>query len=137
ADETIVVTTPNIAAAADGYSIIKILLEMEPNSKIGIITNQVASMYHSKNVYNRINSAVAKYLKTGLGDLGYIIEDPKVEAANQARKPLLLEFPESEAAKNVVAIAETVLHGEVFRNQVKESSFEDLMGALKRSFAGV
>ena len=35
ADEIIVVTTPNIAAAADGYSIIKILLEMEPGSKLG------------------------------------------------------------------------------------------------------
>ncbi len=137
ADETIVVTTPNIAAAADGYSIIKILLEMEPQSKIGVVANQVASMYHSKNVFNRINAAAIKHLNTPLGDLGFIIEDPKVEAANQARKPLLMEHPDCEAAKNIMAIAETVLHGEVFRNQVKESSFEDLMGALKRSFAGV
>ncbi|MFH0795251.1 MAG: P-loop NTPase, partial [bacterium] len=49
ADEVIVVTTSNIAAAADAFSIIKILREMEPNSKIGLITNQAENHYHSKN----------------------------------------------------------------------------------------
>ncbi len=137
ADEVVVVTTPNIAAAADAYSIIKILLEMEPNSKIGLIANQVESMYHSKNVFNRINAAAQKYLKTSLGDLGYLIADPKIPAANQVRKPFVMESPDSEAARGFTAIAETILHGEVFRNDRKESSFEDLMGALRRSVVGV
>lgn len=137
ADEVIVVSTPNIASAADGYSITKILLEMEPNSKIGIVTNQVKSMYHGKNVFNRINGAASKHLGRELNDLGYIIEDPQILAANQMRKPFVLEYPRSEAARCMAYIAMTVLHGEVFRNDMKESSFEDLMGALKRSFAGV
>jgi len=136
ADEVIVVTTPNLAAAADGYSIIKILLEMEPNSKIGLIANQVQSMYHSKNVYNRINAAVQKHLNTTLGDLGYVVTDSNIEAASQSRKPIMMEHPDCEPSRNIRAIAETILHGEVFRNHGKESGFEDLMGALKRSFAG-
>jgi flagellar biosynthesis protein FlhG len=137
ADEIIVVTTPNIAAAADGYSIVKILLEMEPHSKIGLIANQVQSMYHSKNVFNRIDEAAGKYLRAKLGDLGYVIDDPAVQKANQMRRPLKLEFPESEAARCIDAIAETVLHEEVFRNERKESCFEDMMGALKRTVVGV
>lgn len=137
ADEIVVVTTPNIAAAADGYSIIKILLQMEPKSRIGVICNQVKNMYHSKNVFNRINTAAAKYLKAPLGDLGYIIEDNHVSAANQIRKPFMLEYQYSEAAQCVKAIAETILHDGIFRNERKDSCFEDLMGALKRTVVGV
>jgi len=138
ADEIIVVTTPNIAAAADGYSIIKILLEMEPTSKIGLVANMAQNMYHSKNVFNRINSATKKYLRYPLGDLGYIVTDPHVEAACQARKPLVLEYPGCEASKCIRALADTILNTNVFVNtEKKESSFEDLMGALKRTVVGV
>jgi flagellar biosynthesis protein FlhG len=137
ADEIIVVTTPNIAAAADGYSIIKILLEMEPKSKIGVIANQVKNMYHSKNVFNRLNTAVSKHLKTPLGDLGYVVDDPHVMAANQVRKPFKLEYRHCEAAQCLDAIASTILHSGIFKNDRKESCFEDLMGALKRTVVGV
>lgn len=137
ADEVIVVTTPNIAAAADGYSMIKILTEMEPNSKIGLIANQVKNMYHSKNVFNRINAASVKYLKSQLGDLGYIVEDPHVKAANQIRKPFKLEYGFCEASKCIDSIAEIILNTDVFKNNRKESCFEDLMGALKRTVVGV
>lgn len=137
ADEIIVVTTPNIAAAADGYSIVKILLEMEPNSKIGLIANMVQNMYHSKNVYNRINTACKKYLRYPLGDLGFIVTDNHIEAACQTRRPVFLEYPTSEASKCIRAIANTVLNTKVFVNERKQSSFDDLMGALKRTVVGV
>jgi flagellar biosynthesis protein FlhG len=137
ADEIIVVTTPNIAAAADGYSIIKILLEMEPNAKIGLVANMAQSMYHSKNVFNRINAAARKYLHYSLGDLGFIVQDPRVETSCQTRRPLLIDYPQCEAAKCIRAIAETVLNTSVFVNDRKDSAFGDLMGALKRTVVGV
>ncbi len=136
ADEIIVVTTSNVAAAADAYSIIKILLEMEPNSKIGLVTNEVGNMYHSKNVFYRINMAVEKYLNYSLGDLGYIVTDDFVQAANQLRKPLLLSYPTSSAAQCIKAITDTILSDKVFVNKRKESSFKDLMGALRRTMVG-
>ena len=136
ADEIIAVTTPNIAAAADAYSIIKILLGMEPNSKIGLVTNEVGNMYHSKNVFNRINVASQKYLKYSIGDLGYIVSDDYIKAANQTRKPLLLSYPESPSAKCIKHITETIMHDKIFVNQRKDSSFQDLMGALRRTMAG-
>jgi flagellar biosynthesis protein FlhG len=137
ADEIIVVATPSIASAADGYSIIKILLEMEPNAKIGVVANMAQNMYHSKNVFNRINTATQKYLRYSLGDLGYIVNDPRVEASCQTRKPLVLGYPNCEAAKCVRAIADTIMNTNVFVNERKESSFGDLMGALKRTVVGV
>lgn len=137
ADEIIVVTTPNIAAAADGYSIIKILFEMEPNAKIGLVTNMVNNMYHSKNIYNRINTTTKQYLGKSVGDLGFVVGDPHVEASCQTRKPLMLEYPYSEAAKCVRAITETILNDKVFVNRNKDSAFGDLMGQLKRTMVGM
>jgi len=137
ADEIILVTTPNIAAAADGYSVAKILWEMEPNAKIGVVANQVKNMYHSKNVFNRLNAATTKYLRRELGDLGFVVEDPHVPAANQTRKPFKLEYGFCEASQCLEAIADTILNSSVFRNNKKQSSFEDLMGALKRTVVGV
>jgi len=137
ADEIIVITTPNVVAAADAYSIIKILLSMEPNAKIGLVTNEVGNMYHSKNVFNRINTTTEKYLEYSLGDLGYIESDEYVRAANQLRKPLLLSFPESSAALSIKRITDTILNDKVFVNMRKDSSFQDLMGAVRRTMAGV
>ena len=134
ADEIVIVTTPDLAAASDGFSIIKVLLEMEPRSKIGVIANQVASMYQSKNVFNRLSSLVDKHLKYRLGDLGYIIEDPNIKSSNRLHKVFKIEHANSPAAHCLNTVAETILHAEVFRNERKESAFRGLIGALKRTF---
>lgn len=136
ADEVIVVTTPNVAATVDGYSIIKILREMDPRGKIGLVTNQVTNMYHAKNVFNRLDAASRKYLSYELGDLGYVVNDEVVKQANQARKPLLMMNPHAPAARCLSQVAETTLNAKVFKNQSKQSSFHDLMGALKRTMVG-
>lgn len=136
ADEVMTVATPNVASAADCYSIIKILLSMDPRARIGLVTNQVGNMYHSKNVFNRINAATQKYLKYSLEDLGYILNDEFIQAANQQRKPLMLSYTQSPSANCIRRITDTILSEKVFVNRKKESSFGDLMGALKRTMAG-
>ncbi len=135
ADEVMVVSTPNIAASADAFSIIKIMLEMEPNSKVGFLVNMVENQYHSRNVFNRVNTAVRKYLKYSLGYLGYVVYDHHMQASNQIRRPLMFAYPESPSARCISNIVDTILRTEVFVNRRKESSFQDLMGALRRTMA--
>ena len=136
ADEVIVVTTPNVAATVDAYSIIKILREMDPQGKIGLLTNLAKSMYDAKNVFNRLDTAARKYLDYGLGDLGYVMQDEYIQAANQARRPLLLSFPQAPASRCLFQVTETVLNARVFKNESKRSCFHDIMGALKRTMVG-
>ena len=66
---------------------------MDPNSKIGVLANSVRDCYQAKNVFNRLNTATQKFMKYSLGDLGFIIEDPLVQAANQQRSPPRLALP--------------------------------------------
>ncbi|NUP90134.1 MAG: P-loop NTPase [Candidatus Sumerlaeia bacterium] len=137
ADEVIVVTTANIAATADAFSIIKILLEMDPAAKIGLVANEVKNMYHAKNVFHRINACAEKHLDYGLGDLGHILADENVKVANQLRQPLVLSCPQSPAAQCIESIVDTILSEDVFRNHKKPSCFAELIGAIKRNMAGV
>ena len=136
ADEVIAVTTPNLAANADCFSIIKILTEMEPNSKIGVLTNMAADHYEAKNVFNRMQAAAEKNLKRELNDLGYVASCPEMGKATQDRKPLMLAYPDCPAAVCIREVASTIFNRKVFVNARKQSSFGDLMGALKRNMAG-
>lgn len=136
ADEVIAVTTPNIAANADCFSIIKILHEMEPNSKIGLITNMARDMYEAKNVFNRLSAATNKMLDRDLNDLGYVSECDEMRRSAQERRPLMTAFPDCPAAVCVREVVDTIFNRKVFINARKQSSFGDLMGALKRNMAG-
>jgi flagellar biosynthesis protein FlhG len=137
ADEIVLVTTPDMTAAADAYSIVKVLLEIEPESKIGVLANMVDNPYQGRNVFNRLNGAVERYLRSPLGDLGCLPDDPHVKSANRLRKPFKLESPDSPAARRLDEIAEAVLNGEAFRNRRKPSRMNGLMCELKRAMAGV
>lgn len=136
ADEVIAVTTPNIAANADCFSIIKILHEMDPNSKIGVVTNMARDIYEAKNVFNRLQGASNKMLGRELNDLGYISHCDEMQKAAHERRPLILSYPDSPAAVCVREVVNTVFNRNVFVNSRKESGFGDLMGALKRNMTG-
>ncbi len=136
ADEVIAVTTPNIAANADCFSIIKILLELDPKSKIGLVTNMVRDMYEAKNVFNKLQTAALKVLNYELNDLGYVEASEHMRVATEQRKPVVFAFPHVPVSRNFRQIVDTVFNHRVFTNHRKESSFSDLMGALKRNMAG-
>jgi flagellar biosynthesis protein FlhG len=133
ADEVIAVTTPNIAANADCFSIIKILLEMEPNSKIGLLTNMARDCYEAKNVFNKLQAATRKVLNYELNDLGFLVNSEQMRVATEQRRPVVFAYPHSEIARNFRDIVDTIFNTRVFVNERKESSFADLMEALKRS----
>jgi len=136
ADEVIAVTTPNIAANADCFSIIKILHEMEPNSKIGVVTNMAKDIYEAKNVFNRLHSASAKMLGRELNDLGYVSQCEEMMKASADRRPLMLAYPDCPAAVCIREVVNTISNRKVFVNHRKQSGFGDLMGALKRNMTG-
>lgn len=136
ADEVIAVTTPNVAANADCFSIVKILLEMDPKSKIGLITNMARDIYEAKNVYNRLQTATKKVLGYDLNDLGHIVESEQMRVASEKRRPVVFMFPHAPVTRCFRQVVDTVFNEKVFVNERKESSFVDLMGALKRNMAG-
>ena len=137
ADEVVVVTTPNLAAITDAFSIIKIILERDTRSKIGVVSNMTDDMYQAKNIFNRLNTAAQKAFQYELGDLGSIQRDVELDKPAQERKPVMLSAPDCQVAMGINTIADTILDEKVFKNEEKDSSFGDLMGEIKRNMVGV
>ena len=136
ADEVIAVTTPNIAANADCFSIIRILLEMDPKSRIGLVTNMARDMYEAKNVFNKLQTASRQVLGYELNDLGFVVESEHMKVATEQRKPVVFAYPNAPVSRCFRQIVDSVFNHKVFANERKESSFADLMGALKRNMTG-
>ena len=137
ADDVMVVTTPNIAAAADAYSIIKIILGMEAGSRIGLIANMARSPEHGRQVFRRIDGAVRKYLNYELTDWGAVAADDYVEAASMQRQAMQLLYPDCPAARCIGALAQRLANDRAAVRERREGSFGDMMGTLKRVRVGV
>ncbi len=114
-NETILVTTPEPTSITDSYALLKTL-----NSKYGIrkgdmlinvITNRVESYEEGRNLYNKLNLVVDKFLTVDLKFLGTIPYDKYMQRSVMQQKPVSLAYPNSSGAKafeNIIG----VLNGE-------------------------
>lgn len=93
ADDMVVVTTPNIAATLDAYSVIKIVRQNRLSGRIHVLTNLVSSEAQSHEVFGKLRACSQKFLAYSPAYLGYLINDPFVEETNAKRQPLVVTRP--------------------------------------------
>jgi len=125
ADEVLVVTTSNIASTLDAYSVLKIAKQSRVPARMHLLVNQVENPERAHAVYERIRECAQHFLGDQPMYLGYLLRDPVVEQANDARKPLMLSHPTCanaallrEVAVHLCAAVETIPPDE--RNQEQE-----------------
>ncbi len=100
-----VVTTPEPTAIADAYATVKALhLENCPAS-VQLVVNMADSREEALSVYNRVAGVARKFLNYSVADGGYVLHDTAVELAVQARCPVVIRFPGSNASACIAAIA--------------------------------
>ncbi len=112
ADHTIVVTTPDFAAIADAYGIIKTAVQEQYRSKLHLLVNRARSPEEAEQVYKKLKDCAYRFLGFDLNLLGLVPEDTIVEAAVVARKPFCEAYPDSvltRYVKRVVASLERLL----------------------------
>jgi flagellar biosynthesis protein FlhG len=98
ADECLVVATPEPPSIADAYATIKILSRQERPPRLHLLVNMVGSRQEARAVYERIAAVSAKFLGLAVEDAGYVFCDGHVTRAVRRRRPLVTEFPNSQAA---------------------------------------
>ncbi|MBI3847410.1 MAG: HU family DNA-binding protein [Planctomycetes bacterium] len=109
ASEIIVVTTPDITAMTDAYATVKTVLKGNPDARVGIIVNQVASRAQADDVFRKIDSVASKFLRCSLRFLGAVEEDSAVLDSIRRRTPVIVSYPQSAAARSIEAIGERLL----------------------------
>lgn len=104
ADEVFVVTNSEPTAMMDAYAIIKTIIKHNPNSKIQIIPNMVASKKEAEHVFTTLNNITQKFLGGNLNFLGYLIRDVNVIKAVKNQNPFIVSMPDSEASRCIKEI---------------------------------
>ena len=132
-DLTIVVTTPEPTAITDAYATIKVLTRNEEYGDVRCLVNQAGSRREAHEVLERITVAARQFLNVYVASAGYVLTDPAVPISVRRRRPLMLEFPTSQAARCVQGIAHKLALTR--RKPDRRGFFRRLAGFFSRSAA--
>lgn len=105
----LVVMTADPTSLTDAYAFIKITAMRNPTADLSIVVNNVASKKEGERAYQAIKRACEGFLKISPPLAGIIKNDAKVVDAIRAQVPLLSRHPQSEAAKDINALAATIV----------------------------
>lgn len=117
ADEIYVVTTPEPTAITDAFGMIKIITteinDREINLKL--LVNRVHSAEEGKRIADRIITVVAQFLNYKVDYIGFVYDDPVVQASVIRQKPFITISASSKPAvciKHIVGRIEKTDLGE-------------------------
>src|SRR5574344_101116 len=103
ADEVYVVTTPEPTAITDAYGIIKIVTTEITDREINIklLVNRVHSADEAKRISERIINIVGQFLNYKVDYIGFVYDDPVVQASVIRQKPFIIVNPTSKPSQCV------------------------------------
>ena len=112
--ETIIVTTPEPTSITDSYALLK-ALSMNDNFRredvsIKMIANRVSTESEGRNLYEKLNMVVSKFLDIDMTYLGIIPMDNNIVKAVMKQKPVSIIYPASASSKHFEEIAEKVMN---------------------------
>lgn len=98
ADEVYVVTTPEPTAITDAYGIIKIITTeiVERPVNLKLLVNRVHSADEGKRISERIITIVGQFLGYKVDYIGFVYDDPVVQASVIRQKPFIVVNPTSK-----------------------------------------
>jgi len=107
-DEVILVTTPDPTAITDAYATAKVLFKKQPEAVIRVLVNMVNSPEEAYGLYGHLNSVCKRFLDKELHFLGHVRADSRAAHATRVRRPVMVQYPDSAAALDVIEVARTV-----------------------------
>lgn len=108
AGRAIVLTTDEPTALTDAYAFIKLATAAGNGPAIAVAVNMAPTLAEGQHTYGTLKRACEGFLNLTPELLGVIRRDPRVRDAIRAQTPLLTRFPNSDAARDMVAIAARV-----------------------------
>lgn len=105
-----VVTTDEPTALTDAYAFIKVTQMERPGTDMRVVVNMANSIREGERIYNTLLKACEGFLKISPPLAGVIRRDLKVREAIRNQTPILVRSPNAEAASDVEAIVERLLH---------------------------
>ena len=105
ADHVLVITTPEAAAMADAYAMIKVLAGNDFNERISLIVNMAETVAEGRKTCRQIANVAKRFLNTTVYSAGILLRDERVTSAAKLRKPVVLAYPRAEITVSLSALA--------------------------------
>ncbi len=113
--EVILVATPEPTSITDAYALLKTLNRKSEfsvsNTNISMLANRITSEEDGKELYEKLRVVTDKFLQIPLTYLGGIPHDNNVSKAVIQQKPVTHLYPNSDASKAIIRIAEKISNG--------------------------
>ncbi|MFL0195502.1 MinD/ParA family protein [Clostridium sp. WILCCON 0269] len=103
--EFIVITTPEPTSLTDAYSLVKVVNHFKLKDRAKVIVNRSIDAREGERTFNKFNSVVSKFLNMELQYLGFVSDDRKIIQAVRNQIPFLINYPQSEASRDINFIA--------------------------------
>lgn len=135
-NEVLLVTTPEPTSITDAYALLKTLnvrasFDREL-STIKVIANRVSGYEEGKNLYNKLEVVVSKFLKINMKFLGIIPMDANMSKAVMQQKPITNAYPGSIATKAFEKMAEALLENREAEAVKRSSLATAVMSIFKK-----
>ncbi|MFN4281201.1 MAG: MinD/ParA family protein [Alphaproteobacteria bacterium] len=101
----LVVTTDEPTALTDAYALIKIVKNERPDADLRAVVNKAASSRDGERTYATLLRACENFLKCSPPLAGVVRDDPHVRDTIRQQTPLLMRYPNSDAAADVAQLA--------------------------------
>ncbi|MBO6242501.1 MAG: MinD/ParA family protein [Butyrivibrio sp.] len=112
--EIIVVTTPEPTSITDSYSLLKALNQSPrfslEDTKVKVMSNRVTSTEEGHQLFNKLNTVVARYLKLPLIYMGAIPQDQMLAKSVMQQSPVSIQYPNAKSAKAFETIASELMN---------------------------
>ena len=121
--EILLVTTPEPTSITDSYSLLKALNRHPRYSKdasqIKVIANKVQNGEEGKDLFEKLNSVVTRYLKIPITYLGMVPQDAQLSKAVMQQMPVSIQNPDSKSAQAYELIAAKLMNKEMNKTLTK------------------
>lgn len=121
--EILLVTTPEPTSITDSYSLLKALNRhprySREDSQIKVIANKVMNGQEGRDLYEKLNTVVTRYLKLPLTYLGMIPQDMHLAKAVMQQMPVSLQNPDSKSAQAFEILAAKLMNKELNKTLTK------------------
>ena len=119
--EILLVTTPEPTSITDSYSLLKALNNhpkfMRESTQIRMVANRVETAEEGENLFHKLDTVVARYLRMKIQYLGSVPYDTQLSSAVMQQMPVSLQSPKSKSAHAYAEIAARLLNWEQNTNQ--------------------
>ena len=105
APEALIVASPQPAAVADSYALIKTLVRRRPDAVVRLLVNRVRLRQEALSVAERIARVAERFLGVSVADAGFVLDDLEAAEAARSHAAFVEACPNGGAARCIAAVA--------------------------------